>query len=333
MNRVLERRGEFKDTLEEVANYIFTSKYARYNKDAGRRENWDEAVGRVEAMHLRKFDNLPSDVTDEIRWAFDMVRDKRSLPSMRAMQFGGPAVEAHNARIYNCLGVETRFITSSGVKSFEDFEDGDVIKVLGHSGKWRSAVVRNYGIGTLIPHYVSKGKNSSVVWATEDHRWMQRGGEITEGVKEGDQLHGSQDIFSEFDWDGASWDEKIYWCYGLVYGDGTRLKDRGGNYVGSMIRLCGADKKFAARFEEVGFKTSSSQSLDGDFMAYTGSYLKTAPDPSIDAPNLIRAFVRGYLDADGEKSDGRSDNKFLTIQSSEGDHIEFIRNVFPVAGV
>lgn len=102
MNRVLERRGEFKDTLEEVANYIFTSKYARYSKEEGRRENWDEAVHRVEAMHLKKFDGLSNDVKDEIRWAFDMVRDKRSLPSMRAMQFGGPAVEAHNARIYNC---------------------------------------------------------------------------------------------------------------------------------------------------------------------------------------------------------------------------------------
>lgn len=102
MNEVLERRGEFKDTLEEISNYIFTSKYARYNKEAGRRESWDEAVGRVETMHLNKFKELPEEILDEIRWAFDMVRDKRSLPSMRAMQFGGAAVEAHNARIYNC---------------------------------------------------------------------------------------------------------------------------------------------------------------------------------------------------------------------------------------
>lgn len=89
--------------LDEISKYVFTSKYARYLPDLKRRETWDEAVDRVEAMHLRKFDGvLEQQYIDEIRWAFDLVRDKRVAPSMRSMQFGGPAVEAHNARIYNC---------------------------------------------------------------------------------------------------------------------------------------------------------------------------------------------------------------------------------------
>jgi ribonucleoside-diphosphate reductase alpha chain len=38
----------------------------------------------------------------EISRAFDVVRQKRVLPSMRSMQFGGKAIESNNNRIYNC---------------------------------------------------------------------------------------------------------------------------------------------------------------------------------------------------------------------------------------
>jgi hypothetical protein len=105
--------------------------------------------------------------------------------------------------------------------------------------------------------------------------------------------------------------------------------DKNGTHKYSAIRLCGNDKKFASRFEEMGFKTSTNHSLKGDFYAYTGTYLKTAPDPHVDSPELIRAFVSGYLHADGTKASIGSGS----IQSSELDHIEFIRDCFPVAGV
>jgi ribonucleoside-triphosphate reductase (thioredoxin) len=85
-----------------LQDFIFTSKYSRWLEKEKRRESWDETVGRVEQMHLEKFKHLPQEDLDEIRWAFDLVRAKRVLPSMRAMQFGGKAIFAHNARIYNC---------------------------------------------------------------------------------------------------------------------------------------------------------------------------------------------------------------------------------------
>lgn len=90
------------DTLNEISKYIFTSKYARYNKEEQRRETWEEAVARVEDMHIRKFSHIDQKFIDEIHWAFDLVRAKRALPSMRSMQFGGKAIEAHEARMFNC---------------------------------------------------------------------------------------------------------------------------------------------------------------------------------------------------------------------------------------
>lgn len=317
--------------LDEISDFIFISKYARYNVSKKRRETWEECVERVRDMHLTKFSGLSEANIKDINTAFEYVKDKKIVPSMRSLQFGGDAVLAHNPRLYNCLSEETEFVTSEGVKSFKDFSDGDKIMVLSHTGKYQKATVKFYGKDYLNEIEIKKGKNTSYIKATKDHTWFLRDGSQTENIKSGQQLLGSKDIFSEFYFDSASVEEKLYWCYGFVYGDGTVTKNKSGKY--SLVRLCGGDIKYKNRFEELGFKTSTSLSCGGDYYAYTGKYQKTPPDPSVDSPELIRAFVAGYLDADGEKSDRRSPNKFLTIQSSQKDHIEFIRKCFPIAGV
>lgn len=90
------------DFLQEIADFTFTSKYARYDEKKGRRETWEEAVGRLEKMHLKRFSWLPKEDLAEIAWAFDRVREKLVAPSMRSLQFGGKAIESHEARIFNC---------------------------------------------------------------------------------------------------------------------------------------------------------------------------------------------------------------------------------------
>jgi len=88
--------------LEEISNFIFLSKYSKYNEKLGRRETWKEAVDRLELMHVKKYNFLSEKDKTKIKWAFDLVRDKRVVPSMRSLQFGGKAIEAKNERIYNC---------------------------------------------------------------------------------------------------------------------------------------------------------------------------------------------------------------------------------------
>lgn len=88
--------------LEEISKFIFVSKYARFNEKLKRRETWEEAATRVEEMHLKKYSFLSNADKNRIKWAFDLVRDQKVVPSMRSMQFGGKAVEAHNARQFNC---------------------------------------------------------------------------------------------------------------------------------------------------------------------------------------------------------------------------------------
>jgi len=73
-------------------------KYARFLPNENRRESWDELVSRNMKMHLKKFPNLEM----EIYKAYKLVHDKKVLPSMRSMQFGGKPIEVAPNRIFNC---------------------------------------------------------------------------------------------------------------------------------------------------------------------------------------------------------------------------------------
>lgn len=323
---------------EALSAFNFKQSYARYNPTLKRRETWDESVERVMAMHRKhlgpqRAEALSAELS-EIEAAY---KARRILGSQRSLQFGGDAVLSKHPRSYNCFDEQTQFIARDGVRSFADYRDGDEVEVLTHTGAWRSAVVRSYGEQRLYDIEIKRGGATYKVRATKDHRWLLRdGGETTE-LAEGDTLLGAPSVFREFSYDDADPFERLYWCYGFVYGDGTRVKGKDGTYRSSMVRLCGHASKYAERFVELGFKTSQPLSCDGDFMAYTGKYLKTAPDPSVDSPELIRAFVAGYLAADGErnsnyKTEG-STSKYVSIQVTGEEECDFVRRCFPVAGV
>ena len=73
-------------------------KYAKHNTDLDRRETWSEIVTRNKEMHIKRY----PDLKDGIEEAYQMVYDKKILPSMRSLQFGGKPIEIAPNRIYNC---------------------------------------------------------------------------------------------------------------------------------------------------------------------------------------------------------------------------------------
>jgi ribonucleoside-diphosphate reductase alpha chain len=81
--------------LSEITVYM---KYARYLPEVNRRETWNELVTRNKEMHQRKYPKL----VDEIENVYKFVYDKKVLPSMRSLQFGGKPIEISPNRIYNC---------------------------------------------------------------------------------------------------------------------------------------------------------------------------------------------------------------------------------------
>jgi ribonucleoside-triphosphate reductase len=84
--------------LETLSNVVVFNKYAKYLPQQKRRETYDEIIFRYLQMMVDKYPDLSSDIMRNGQYIFD----KKVLPSMRALQFAGPAIQKNEARIYNC---------------------------------------------------------------------------------------------------------------------------------------------------------------------------------------------------------------------------------------
>jgi len=73
-------------------------KYAKFLPDVNRRETWEELVTRNMNMHIKKYPQLAGEILEVYKYVYD----KKVLPSMRSMQFGGKPIEISPNRIYNC---------------------------------------------------------------------------------------------------------------------------------------------------------------------------------------------------------------------------------------
>ncbi len=81
--------------LSDITVYM---KYAKYLPNKNRRETWEELVSRNKEMHQKKYPKIK----DEIEEVYKMVYEKKILPSMRSLQFGGKPIEISPNRVYNC---------------------------------------------------------------------------------------------------------------------------------------------------------------------------------------------------------------------------------------
>jgi len=89
--------------MNELNNNILSDitvhmKYAKYIPELNRRETWEELVDRNKAMHIRKYPSLENDIETYYKYVYE----KKVLPSMRSLQFGGKPIEISPNRLYNC---------------------------------------------------------------------------------------------------------------------------------------------------------------------------------------------------------------------------------------
>lgn len=81
-----------------LSDLVIHMKYARYRPDLKRRELWPEICARYARMLEEQHPGMQA----EIAAYMPMIEEKKVLPSMRAMQFAGPAIKRNHSRIYNC---------------------------------------------------------------------------------------------------------------------------------------------------------------------------------------------------------------------------------------
>jgi ribonucleoside-diphosphate reductase alpha chain len=97
--------------LQILSDLTIFSKYSKYIPTLERRENWNEIVDRYQNMMIKRYPILEESIKDSVKF----IREKKVLPSMRALQFAGAAAEVNNARIYNCC-----YLPVDSVHSFSE---------------------------------------------------------------------------------------------------------------------------------------------------------------------------------------------------------------------
>lgn len=158
--------------LEALSKTTIFSKYAKYLPEVGRRETWNEIVDRYEVMMFKKYPRLKKEIQENVGW----IREKKVLPSMRALQFAGPALEVNNARGFNCAYLpidnyhafsETMFLLLGGsgvgysvqrhhVEQLPDIKKSDKVRkyliqdsIIGWADAIKVLVKGYFGLGTI----------------------------------------------------------------------------------------------------------------------------------------------------------------------------------------
>lgn len=98
----------FDDQSDALGEFIFQSKYARYNPELKRKETFEESVDRILQMHLKHLaDKYPkalesAEFNNDLLEAFSAYKDGKVFGSQRALQFGGDPILKKNEKIFNC---------------------------------------------------------------------------------------------------------------------------------------------------------------------------------------------------------------------------------------
>lgn len=96
--------------------HIHQTKYARWNEEEGRRETWNESVGRYIDQIQRRATELGSPFLplelDELRAAILLTGN---MPSMRALMTAGPALERDHIAAFNCA-----YLAINRVEAFDE---------------------------------------------------------------------------------------------------------------------------------------------------------------------------------------------------------------------
>lgn len=243
-------------------------------------------------------------------------------------------LDSYAVGMHNCCVRETKFLTSIGVFSFEDFIDGDGIEeVLTHTGKFQPARVHKYGIQKINKITFSRAGQTFVTERfTANHRWLLADGTITTNLKIGDKILKAPSI-RDFDFENASEKEQYYWCLGFILGDGTEayrwshgIKNEDIKFV--RLRLCGNKIKYEPRF--INLKHSTKEMSNGDLYLTFSSIIgfrKIFPDLTKMTWKEKLALFDGLYCADGQKAGHRK-----SIFTTDEQIASFIEDIAPSLG-
>lgn len=98
---------------------------------------------------------------------------------------------------HNCFAPHTEFIANGAIATFNDFKDGDTVKVLDKDGVERTATVKYFGRKAMqtitLTRSSSNPTNTVHIVCTSDHRWILKDGTVTTNLQVKDILYHEYD--------------------------------------------------------------------------------------------------------------------------------------------
>src|SRR3990167_664554 len=98
VNSVLNIEDKLSLSSKILSDITIFMKYSKFRPELGRRETWYELVSRNKEMHQKKYPFLKKEIEENYKFVYE----KKILPSMRSLQFGGKPIEISPNRIFNC---------------------------------------------------------------------------------------------------------------------------------------------------------------------------------------------------------------------------------------
>ena len=170
---------------EILSDITVHMKYAKFIPELNRRETWEELVKRNVDMHKKRYPNLKEDIDKH----YEYVYNKKVLPSMRSLQFGGKPIEISPNRLYNCSFLpidhtdsfsETMFLLLSGCGVGYSVQQHNIKKlpeiIKPHKTRSKRFLIGDSiegwsdAIKVLIKSYMGAKKSSKVVFDFSDIR-------------------------------------------------------------------------------------------------------------------------------------------------------------------
>jgi LAGLIDADG-like domain len=112
---------------------------------------WDVQAPLVEALWSKEY-------------MHELARE-HGLPKQRLYEFG----LAHA----NCFTLNTQFITSEGLRTFEEAM-GKTVKVLGRGGRWKDATIESFGVQPTMELVLTRNNHRYSIVTTAGHQWPVR---------------------------------------------------------------------------------------------------------------------------------------------------------------
>lgn len=223
--------------------------------------------------------------------------------------------------MHNCAIRSERFVTSDGVRSFEDFNDGEDVIVLNKDGKFVPATVKCFGRQPMQEITFTNGNRTVVKVFTKDHRWILEDGSVTTNLSVGDKLYKLPAKLIGMECITSKRDAEMF-ALGFVIGDGCDYKD----YIN--VRLCGDRAKYRDIFTKAGYSVKQEFENDKVFSKKTPigkqNFLTNKVWKMLTLKDKQMLFA-GYYAADGN-------NNALDISTTDERCVELIKDISALCG-